>query len=161
MEEIVGQSYEENLELKKKVEHTQKEVTLMSLNNLRKEDMLRQLSDTIENYKELENGESTDELRKILEKMKLEKNQSHVNDFEYSFENLHVGFFQKLMETYPSLTPNERRLCAFLKLQLTTKEISLLTFKSVRAIELARIRIRKKLDLTNSDKNLHDFFLDF
>jgi DNA-binding CsgD family transcriptional regulator len=65
------------------------------------------------------------------------------------------------MRDFPTLTLNERRLCAFLKLQMTTKEIASLTGQSIRAVELARTRLRKKLQLTNSEINLYDFILNY
>lgn len=161
MEEIVGKSNDENLLLKRKIEDTQKEATLMSLNNLRKDDIFKQLSQTIHPDKVDNDSANAEALRKVLEKMTEDDSQLLVGEFEYVFENTHMGFFQKLKNQYPNLTPNERRLCAFLKLQLTTKEIAQITYKSIRSIELARIRLRKKLGLTNSEKNLNDFFLEF
>lgn len=75
-------------------------------------------------------------------------------EFEISFEQVHKSFFDKLMTEYPSLTPKDRRLCALLYLDLTTKEISLITGQSFKSIENARTRLRKKFDLTNEKVNL-------
>jgi hypothetical protein len=79
-------------------------------------------------------------------------------EFEIRFSKTHAGFFEKLMLAYPDLTLNERRLCAFLRLDMTTKEISSITGQSIRAIEIARIRLRKKLNLTQSDTSLFEYF---
>ena len=67
-----------------------------------------------------------------------------------SFEKIYPSFFTDLSNKYPSLTKNETKLCALLKLGLSTKEISSVTMQSQRAIEMARYRLRKKLDI---DKN--------
>ena len=78
-------------------------------------------------------------------------------EFEYRFQHLHSGFYDRLNQRFPGLTINERRLCAFLKLDMTTKEISDITGQSVRAIHMARIRLRNKLGLTHTEKELFDF----
>jgi DNA-binding CsgD family transcriptional regulator len=68
-------------------------------------------------------------------------------DFEVHFGETHPGFYKNLMEKFPSLTQNEIRLCSFLKLNLNTKEISIITRKSVHSIEAMRSRIRHKMGL--------------
>lgn len=78
-------------------------------------------------------------------------------DFELRFLQMHGEFYEKLVNACPDLTPNERRLCAFLKMDMSTKEISVITGQSVRSINMARFRLRKKLELTNSDTSLFDF----
>lgn len=79
------------------------------------------------------------------------------DDFENRFQQMHSGFFQKLQAINPALTPNERRLCAFLSLNMSSKEISAITGQSPESLKKARLRLRKKLDLTNSDTNLVNF----
>lgn len=81
------------------------------------------------------------------------------DEFELRFQGVHNEFYQKLQSINPELSTNERRLCAFLKLNMTTKEIASITHQSPRSIEVARTRLRKKLNLTNSDISLTDFFL--
>lgn len=75
-------------------------------------------------------------------------------EFEIRFLQVHTAFYDRLMNRHPDLTVNERRLCAFLRLDMTTKEISRLTGQSVRAIGLARIRLRRKLNLTHTETDL-------
>jgi tetratricopeptide (TPR) repeat protein/DNA-binding CsgD family transcriptional regulator len=87
-------------------------------------------------------------------------NTSHVrlwSDFEIRFLQMHADFYDRLMAACPDLTSNERRLCAFLKMDMSTKEISLITGQSVRSINMARFRLRQKLKLTNSETSLFDF----
>lgn len=83
------------------------------------------------------------------------------DEFEVRFQNVHQSFFTNLLESHPNLTSNERRLCAFLRLDMSTKEISALTGQSIRAIELGRIRLRKKLNLTNKDTSLFEYISQF
>lgn len=78
-------------------------------------------------------------------------------EFEYRFQQIHSGFYERLRQLHPALTLNERRLCAFLRLDMTTKEISDITGQSIRAIKMARVRLRSKLGLTNTDQEIFDF----
>lgn len=78
-------------------------------------------------------------------------------EFEVRFAKTHGDFYDRLVKAFPDITLNERRLCAFLKLDMTTKEISTITGQSVRAIEIARTRLRKKLNLSQTDTSLFEF----
>ena len=78
-------------------------------------------------------------------------------EFEIRFQQVHNSFYDKLNALSPDLSTNERRLCAFLKLSMSTKEISSITGQSPRSIDVARTRLRKKLNLTNNDSSLSDF----
>ena len=89
------------------------------------------------------------------------KNKKIWKEFEVRLDAIDYHFYEKLLAEYPELTMNERRLAAFLKLQFSTKEISLLTGQSIRSIEVARSRLRKKLSISNSNQSLYDFFLKF
>lgn len=89
------------------------------------------------------------------------KNKKIWKEFEIRLDKIDYQFYEKLISEYPELTMNERRLAAFLKLQFSTKEISLMTGQSIRSIEVARSRLRKKLSMTNLNESLYDFFLKF
>lgn len=78
--------------------------------------------------------------------------------FLIKFEQKHRTFFKVLKEAYPSLTNNDLRLCACLKLNMDTKDIASLMNLSIRAVENNRYRLRKKLNLQSS-QNLNEFFL--
>ena len=78
------------------------------------------------------------------------------NEFEMRFKEIHEDFYTQLGQLFPNLTPNELRLCAFLKLNLSTKEISSITYQSPESIKTARYRLRKKLNL-DRDSNLTSF----
>lgn len=82
------------------------------------------------------------------------------NDFKLYFEQIHPSFFSRLNKAYPKLTAGENRLCAFLIMNLTTKEISALTNRSVRTVETAKFRLRKKLDIPK-DTNILAFLWQF
>jgi tetratricopeptide (TPR) repeat protein len=77
-------------------------------------------------------------------------------EFEVRFQDVHQDFYHRLNDRFPDLTPNEKKLAAFLRLNMSTKDISAITFQSTDSIRIARSRLRKKLDLP-SDDNLIGF----
>ena len=79
--------------------------------------------------------------------------------FEQNFDLIHEKFFRNLHDKYPALTPNDLRLCAYLRLNLTTKEIADLLHITVKGVEVARYRLRKKLALP-AEVQLLTFFLE-
>ncbi len=79
-------------------------------------------------------------------------------NFAVHFDLVHTGYLQKLKELYPDLTPSELKLCAYLRLNLSTKEIAQIMNISVRGVETTRYRLRKKLNIAN-DTSLFDFLL--
>lgn len=76
------------------------------------------------------------------------------NEFELSFEQVHESFYKNLNLKHSELTTSDRRLCALLKLNLTSKEISQITGQSYKSVENSRTRLRKKLSLTNTKTDL-------
>ena len=97
-------------------------------------------------------------IRSILSELRMHTNQKVWESFESEFIKVHPMFFKNLLNDIPGLTQKERRLCAFLRLNMSTKEISEILHIEVRSIEMARTRLRKKLGLTGSDVNFTSFF---
>lgn len=67
--------------------------------------------------------------------------------FHVQFEKIHPSFFKKLLARYPTLTQGETRMCAYVMLNMTNKEIAALTRRNVRSVETMRYRLTKKLQL--------------
>jgi DNA-binding CsgD family transcriptional regulator len=80
--------------------------------------------------------------------------------FEKHFESVHEEFLQRLKSKHPHLTPREMKLCAYLRLNISSKEIATLMNISTRGVEISRYRLRKKLNLEH-DTNLTDFIMSF
>jgi len=78
-------------------------------------------------------------------------------EFEAHFTQVHTDFYTKLNEQFPNLTANEKKLSAFLKLNMSTKDISSITYQSVKSISVARSRLRKKLNIESEEINLVNF----
>ncbi|PLX18960.1 MAG: hypothetical protein C0599_11470, partial [Salinivirgaceae bacterium] len=98
-------------------------------------------------------------IQDIINELKTSTNEEAWKEFEVRFKQVHEDFYEKLNNQFPDLTPNETRLCAFLRLNMTSKEISAITFQSIKSIEVARTRLRKKLNLVNTDTNLVTFLM--
>lgn len=80
--------------------------------------------------------------------------------FKIYFSKAHHSFFDRLTDKFPDLTPNEKRLCAFIRVGMRTKDISNITFQSAETIKSYRSRLRKKLNL-GQDDNLSIFLSSF
>jgi len=77
-------------------------------------------------------------------------------EFKFHFEKVHQGFFSKLKGKYPALTVKDQRMCAYIHLGLSTKELAGLLNITAESAEIGRIRLRKKLGLTRA-QNLNSF----
>ncbi|MDD4141239.1 MAG: hypothetical protein PHR20_00360 [Bacteroidales bacterium] len=91
--------------------------------------------------------ETKDALSRVIKEIEKTNEGNFWEEFEIRFKQVHSDFYQQLIKRFPNLTTNELRLCAFLKLNLTTKEISSITGQSPLSIDKARYRLRKKLGL--------------
>ena len=78
------------------------------------------------------------------------------NEFELYFKRVDNDFFEKLERGFPGLTPNERRLCALIRLNLDSKEIANMTSRTFRSVNTAKTRLKKKLGI-GADSSLYDF----
>ena len=92
-------------------------------------------------------------LRKINKEID-NKQQNQV--FETYFDEVHEEFFKRLKSEYPQLSPREMRLCAYIRMDLTSKEIAVLLNITERGVEVSRYRLRKKLELPR-ETNLSTF----
>jgi ligand-binding sensor domain-containing protein/DNA-binding CsgD family transcriptional regulator len=78
--------------------------------------------------------------------------------FKDAFDTADKDFLKKVKTAHPSLTPNDLRLCAYLRLNLSSKEIAPLINISVRSVEIKRYRLRKKMELTH-EQGLIEYIL--
>lgn len=88
------------------------------------------------------------------------KVQEDWKQFEHHFDRVHGDFLKRLTTQFTDLTPGEQKLCAFLRLNMDTKEIANLMGISLRGVEVSRYRLRKKLGL-DAHQNLSKFILEY
>ncbi|MDQ1139928.1 ligand-binding sensor domain-containing protein [Pedobacter agri] len=126
-----------------------------------KNELLQKLSGEITKLKD-ESGKklSEDQTRKIQKVINDGMNDERDwNLFENSFNEAHESFFKKLKAQHPDLVPNDLKLCAYLRMNMSSKEMSSLLNISLRGVEIRRYRLRKKLEVPH-DKNLTEFLME-
>jgi tetratricopeptide (TPR) repeat protein len=156
IEEVAQQSEQEAEVLKADLERKDKELTTLAIYSIQKNEKISELVEKLQSKNPEDLVSQAGELRKIIKALEKTTDQGIWEEFELRFQQVHSGFYERLLEAYPSLSLNERRVCAFLRLDMTTKEIASITGQTVRAVELTRIRLRKKMNLTNSDQSLYE-----
>ena len=142
-----------NEKLRQDIEAKNKELATSTMNIIKKNEFLN----TIKN--ELSEG-GTNKVSKVVQI--IDKNLNNSNDwnlFQEAFNNADKNFLKKVKEKHPKLTPNDLRLCAYLRLNLSSKEIAPLLNISPRSVEVKRYRLRKKMDLPH-DFNLTNYILE-
>ncbi len=148
----------EKLHLEKELEFKNKELALKVMSLLKKNEMISEISKKLIDVKnEAVKDETKEAIRRIHTDLKKSTEDEIWEEFELRFQQVHRDFYDKLMNQFPDLSPNEQRLCAFLRLNMSSKEISELTGQSPNALETARYRLRKKLGISNSQANLITF----
>jgi len=91
-------------------------------------------------------------IKEIIHDLDTHTKQNIWNEFDKIFRNIHSDFYNKLLEISPELTATEIKTAALLRLNLNTKEIAAIAFKSEGGIKTTRYRLRKKLGLSVHDK---------
>ncbi|MGB5981293.1 MAG: LuxR C-terminal-related transcriptional regulator [Nonlabens sp.] len=142
-----------NEKLKSEMEHRSKELAVATMGTIRKNELLNEISSIADN---LPDSPPAKELKKIVK-----KNLSSKKDwisFEEAFNNADKDFFKKIKSIHPNLTTGDLRLCVYLRLNLSSKEIAPLLHISPRSVEIKRYRLRKKMNL-EKDVNLNDYII--
>jgi len=155
------------IHLKEKIDAQNRELASKAMILAKNKELSERVIEDLKSVKLLLNskGRKQNEINQLIANMMNELKISTDTDawaeFELRFEQVHQSFYDNLLQRYPKLTPNEKKLCAFLRLNMTTKDISSITFQSPQSIEVARTRLRKKLELSNTEINLSQFLADF
>ncbi|KFC24433.1 helix-turn-helix transcriptional regulator [Chryseobacterium sp. FH1] len=149
----------ENELLEKKLEEKNKELTNSAIQMLQTSEIIQS---TQKELSELNSGTelSDNKIFHILSELKKSSKGFGKDEFYKIFMETEDHFYKKLLNEFPDLTKNELRLCAFLKLNLSSKEISDITHQSPHSIVVARSRLRKKLRLSNSE-SLNNFLIKY
>ena len=152
----------QNIKLKQnqtalELEQKNKEITTKTLYLQQKNKLLADIVDRLEKAKHLFKTSNQPIIDQIIHELTQSTKDNSWEEFELRFEQVHTGFFKKLNERFPNLSPTEKRLCAYLKLNMNSKEIAALTHTTVGNVEQARFRLRKKMGLHGTDINLLSF----
>lgn len=138
---------QESMLLTERLEHSQKELASKAMNLASQSEFRVKLLETTKEVYDHLDDTGKESVKTVLRNLESNIDQSAWHEFETRFEQVHEVFFVQLQKLFPDLTPNDRRICAFLKLDMSTKDIALLTHRSPRSIESARYRLKKKFGL--------------
>ncbi len=137
-----------------------KELASSVLFLLKKNELLNDISLRLLQLKKGLKSENHNLLHRIILDIQEEAKDDMWDEFDVRFQMVYEDYYKKLKAHAPDLTPGDLKICTFLKLNMTTKEISSITKQSVKSIEVARTRIRKKLNLTNTEVNLVSYLME-
>lgn len=144
--------------IEKELGFKNKELTINLISLIKKNEMLSDISNKLVTIGgAARNEETKDAINKISREVRLSADDKMLKEFSLRFQDVHAGFYEALLKKYPDLTQNELKLCAFLRLNMSSKDISELTGQRILTIDHARYRLRKKLGISNVEVNLVTF----
>jgi DNA-binding NarL/FixJ family response regulator len=153
----------QNLNLRKEIEEKNEELFAQTSFIIQKNELIMKVKKEIDDFYNSYSGKKILSPLYLKVESLLNRNMDIDEDwkmFLIQFEQKHTGFFKHLKDKYPELTPHDLKLCACLKLNLSSKDIASLLNISLRGVENSRYRLRKKLKVS-PEQNLTEFFLDF
>ena len=136
----------ENTKLQTDIESKNRELAVSTMSMIKKNQFLSKIKS------DLKKPDSSDKIFSVI-KM-IDRNLNNKDDwkfFEEAFNNADKDFLKKVKSTHPSLTNNDLRLCAYLRLNLSSKDIAPLLNISLSSVEIKRYRLRKKMNLSHGE----------
>ena len=151
--------------LQSELRYKSEELIRSTLNIVRKNEMLLEIKKEVLGISHSISEENLVSLRRKALRLlgQIETNIEHDDDlqaFQSTFDTVHHNFFQRLEAAYPELNHKDKMLCAYIKMNLLSKEITPLLNISLRGVEISRYRLRKKLNLAEGE-NLAEFLQKF
>lgn len=151
-------------QMKLDLEHKAEDLAASTMNVIRKNEILLEIDTELEKVAE-NMAEDRNKSLKILSRIRhqIHDNIQHDNawkTFEQNFDVVYDDYLKRLSQRYPQLTVSDKKMCAYLKMDLSSKEIAPLLNITVRSVEMTRYRLRKKLGLSRED-NLTEFLQKF
>lgn len=149
-----------NEKLRNDMKHKEKELTSSTMHILHKNDFLIKIKDELQKARKTENQSMLDKkINSVIRQIDKDiDNDAHWEIFEKHLEQVHEDFLNRLNAEHSELSAREMRLAAYLRMNMTSKEIASLMNITPRAVENNRYKLRKKLDLEQGD-NLVDYIL--
>ncbi len=145
----------QNEKLANEVLFKNKELADATMHLVERSDALNKVRDELQ--KLYRNTSNNHDVKKVIQLLNdVEKNNENWDQFASHFDEVNNDFLKKLKAKYPQLSNTDLKVCAYLQLNLSTKEIAQLLNISVRGAEISRYRLRKKLQLS-TDQTLNDF----
>jgi len=143
-----------NEKLNQEIESKNRELAISTMSIIKKNEVLNSIKKELKKNNHSHNGAA---LKLIDNNLNDTKDWSL---FEQAFNNADKDFLDKIKQSHPDLTPNDLRFCAYLRLNLSSKEMAPLLNISIKSVETKRYRLRKKLGLEH-DSGLVNYILNF
>ncbi len=145
-----------NESLRNEIDGKNRELAISTMSIVKKNEFLSTIKSQLSSVNEKEKAVST-VIRKIDQNLNSEEDWKF---FEVAFNNADKDFLLRIKAKHENLTHNDLKLCAYLRLNLSSKEIAPLLNISAKSVEMKRYRLRQKLNLSHED-NLMDYILNF
>ncbi len=151
---------EKNLRLEQEMSLKNKELTTTTLLANQHNEVLVQIQKRLDELK----GDKANQASAISQMKKLIRNNiSFQNDwthFKTHFDHVHPAFFQQLSERHPTLSQNDLRHCAYMRMRMSTKEIARMFNINPTSVQISRVRMKKKMNL-DKETDLRQYVLSF
>ncbi|MEL6131780.1 MAG: triple tyrosine motif-containing protein [Bacteroidota bacterium] len=152
----------ENEKLEAEIQHKNKDLAATTMHLVQKGELIQKLRLELEQIEQDSDEIKTRKsIRRLIHLLQHDKQvDKDWERFTQHFDQVHRDFLSRLHKDFPALTPKDQKLCAYLKMNLSTKEIAPLMNISVRGVEISRYRLRKKLNLPR-EANLNEFMMNY
>ena len=160
-EEVINRLKNEKLEAE--VQHKTKELASATMHLVQKNEILNAIRGSLEKLERKMNAtpEHSREIGRIIKMMEQDAStDADWEHFTHNFDQVHTDFLKRIGEQYAHLSPNDYKLCVYLRMNLSSKEIATLMNISIRGVEASRYRLRKRLGL-DTEQNLTEYLMRF
>ncbi len=146
----------------KELDYQNRELANLTMHLLQKSETIKQLKIDVEGIrKKVQDPSLRREMKKVLNKLNSdERLEDDWNRFAFQFDKVHHDFLRRIKVEFPKLSSSDLKLCAYLRLNLSSKEIAPLLNISIRGVEISRYRLRKKLELEKG-QNLNTYMISY
>lgn len=150
----------QNEKLEADVNYKNKELSTMTMHLVQRGKVLAKIKEVISTViKNHDINESSPSFRHLIRLIRdVEKKDQELDHLSVHFNHVNTEFFNKLKDLYPDLSQNDLKFCAYLSMNLSSKEMAQLMNVTIKAIEVGRYRLRKKLQL-KPETNLYEFLI--
>jgi tetratricopeptide (TPR) repeat protein len=150
----------ERKNLKQELTIRNKELTTHLMYQVKKNEFILSISKRLKDLLSSASPENQGIVNKLIKEIEFDSSADQWEEFEIRFQQVHTDFYKNLGKRFPDLTSNELRLCAFLRLNMNTKDIAAITYQSTNSITVARWRLRQKFGL-QKEESLSAFLAQF
>ena len=144
--------------LKAELLYNQKQLTINTISIVKQSELIQSVTGEINSLLNHTDDEGKKIIRSLISKLNNKGNEKFWSEFEFCFEKVHPDFYTQLVKTMPDISARERRLCAFLKMNMSPREIAAITFQTQNAIDVAKHRLRKKSGIA-TDEDFVNFLI--